>query len=251
MVAATDSASQPRPTAAHVGSGAGARVLVLEDDKGLAKMIQRKLRRHGFRFEAAPSSVAVRELLDLFRPDLLLLDLDTADPDGFDLISDIRACSALPIIAVSSQATERDAVAALERGADDFIAKPFGLDELLARIRVGLRHVAKPDSGTDPVMRAGELQLNIERRQVLRNGQLVHLTPTEYRLLKLFATHPDRFLPDRWLMNEIWGPSWRGGEHILHVYVGRLRRLLEPDPARPRFLLTESGVGYRLAAAGD
>jgi two-component system KDP operon response regulator KdpE len=249
MVVVLDSASQRPPAAAHVASSAGARVLVLEDDKGLAKMIQRKLRRHGLRFETAPSSLGVREL-DLFRPDLLLLDLDTANPHGLDLISDIRACSALPIIAISSQATERDAVAALERGADDFIAKPFGLDELLARIRVGLRHVAKPDSGTDPVMRVGELQLDIERRQVLRDEQLVHLTPTEYRLLKLFATHPDRFLPDRWLMDEIWGPSWRGGEHILHVYVGRLRRKLEPDPARPRYLLTESGVGYRFAAAG-
>jgi two-component system KDP operon response regulator KdpE len=186
--------------------------------KGLAKVIQRKLRRHGFRFETVPTPLAAREQVDLFRPDLLLLDLDTANPHGFDLISDVRACSAVPIIAISSQATERDAVAALERGADDFIAKPCGLDELLARIRVGLRHVAKPDGGTDPVMSVGELQLDVERRRVLRNGQLVHLTPTEYRLL--------------------------------HVYVGRLRRKLEPDPAHPRYLMTESGVGYRFAAAG-
>ncbi len=245
-----DSASQRPPSAAHVTTSAGARILVLEDDKGLARVMQRKLRRHGFLFETLPTPLAARELLDLFRPDLLLLDLDTADPHGFDLISDIRACSAVPIIAISSQATEREAVAALECGADDFIAKPFGLDELLARIRVGLRHVPKPDNGTDPVMRVGKLQLDIERRQVLRDNQLVHLTPTEYRLLKLFATHPDRFLPDRWLMDEIWGSSWRGGEHILHVYVGRLRRKLESDPARPRYLLTESGVGYRFAAAG-
>jgi len=99
-------------------------------------------------------------------------------------------------------------------------------------------------------MRVGELQLNIERRQVLRNGQLIHLTPTEYRLLELFATYPDRFLPDQWLMDEIWGPAWRGGEHILRVCVGRLRRKLEPDPAHLRYVLTESSVGYRFAAAG-
>jgi two-component system KDP operon response regulator KdpE len=246
MVAAHNPRSQPVAAAAKTNSGQGARILILEDDKGLARVIQRKLRRQDFRFETVASPDAAREVLDLFRPDLLLLDLDTADPDGFDLISDIRAYSAVPIVAIASQATERDAVAALERGADDFLAKPFGLDELVARMRVELRHVAKPHRGADPVMRVGELRLNVERRQVLRDGQTVHVTPTEYRLLKLFAMHQDRFLPDQWLMDQIWGPSWRGGEHILHVYVGRLRRKLEPDPARPRYLLTESGVGYRL-----
>jgi two-component system KDP operon response regulator KdpE len=250
MVVVLDSRAPLAAAAGQTNTGQGARILILEDDKGLARVIQRKLRRQKFRFETVASPAAAREVLDQFRPDLLLLDLDTADQDGFDLISDIRACSAVPIVVVSSHSTEPDAVAALERGADDFLAKPFGLDELVARIRVGLRHVAKPDRGADPVMRVGELQLNVERRNVLRDGQTLHVTPTEYRLLKLFAMHPDRFLSDQWLMDQIWGPSWRGGEHILHVYVGRLRRKLEPDPARPRYLLTESGVGYRFAAAG-
>jgi two-component system KDP operon response regulator KdpE len=249
MVLELDSHAQPA-AAGPINSGDGARILILEDDKGLARVIQRKLRRKLFRVENLPSPLGAGEVLDLFRADLILIDLDTADSCGIELISAIRTYSAVPIVAISSRATERDAVAALERGADDFLAKPFGLDELVARIRVGLRHVAKPDRGADPVMRIGELQLNIERRQALRYGKTVHLTPTEYRLLKLLAMHPDRFLPDPWLMDQIWGPSWRGGEHILHVYVGRLRRKLEPDPARPRYLLTESGVGYRFAAAG-
>jgi len=250
MVVVLNPASQRSLADGHPNRGQGARILIVEDDKALVRVVQRKLRRQNFRFETVPSPLAARELLDLFCPDLLLFDLDTADPPGLDLISDVRAYSAVPIVAISSRATEQDAVAALECGADDFVAKPCGLDELIARIRVALRHVAKPDTGVDPVMRLGELQLNIERRQVLRDGQIVHLTPTEYRLLKLFAMHSVRFLPDQWLMDQVWGPSWRGGEHILHVYVGRLRKKVEPDPARPRYLLTESGVGYRFAAGG-
>jgi two-component system KDP operon response regulator KdpE len=116
---------------------------------------------------------------------------------------------------------------------------------LLARVRVALRHVAQPDSGADPVLRVGGLELDIERRRVLRDGHPVHLTPTEYELLKVFATHPERFLSDRTLINAVWGPAWQGGEHILHVYVGRLRRKLEDDAAVPRHVLTESGLGYR------
>jgi two-component system, OmpR family, KDP operon response regulator KdpE len=250
MVALAESRTPDQAAGARGGSGAGARILVIEDDKGLARVIQRKLRRHNFHFESTPSPLVARELLDVFLPDLLLLDLDTASSDALALISEIRMLAAVPIIVLSSRADERAAVAALERGADDFLAKPFGLDELVARIRVGLRHVAKPERGTDPVIRIGELQLNVERRQVFRDGQTVHVTPTEYRLLKLIATHPDRFLPDRWLMDEIWGPAWRGGEHILHVYVGRLRRKLEPDPTCPRYLVTESGVGYHFRPDG-
>lgn len=228
-------------------SPAGARILLVEDDKALARVIQRKGSRYGFRFETATTLVGAREVLAEFDPDLILFDLDMPGSNGFELISEIRTYASVPIIVVASRAGEHAAVAALERGADDFLAKPFGLDELVARIRVALRHVARPEKGADPVMRLGELELDIERRQVIRRSRTVHLTPTEYRLLKLFATHPDRFLPDRWLIDEIWGASWRGGEHILHVYVGRLRKKLETDPSRPRYLLTESGLGYRFA----
>jgi len=248
MVVVSDTrvrAIRPRHAAARP---AGARIVAVEDDPGLLKVIGRKLRRNNFRFDAATSPLSPRELLDSFRPDLLLLDLDTAGPGGLELISEIRRQATVPIIVLSSRTDERDAVAALELGADDFLAKPFGLDELLARIRVGLRHSAKPERGADSVVRLGSLRLDIERRQVTRDGEPVHLTPTEYRLLKLFATHPNRFLADRWLIDEIWGPAWRGGEHILHVYVARLRKKVERDPTCPEYLLTESGLGYRVAA---
>jgi two-component system KDP operon response regulator KdpE len=203
------------------------------------------LRHRNFRVYTAATPLSACELLDSLRPDLLLLDLDAVDSDGLGLISEIRTHSAVPMVVISSTAGEHDAAAALERGADDFMGMPVGFDELVARIRVGLRHVAKPERGADPTIRMGDLLLDIERRQVFRDGQPVHITPTEYRLLKLIATHPERFISDRWLMDEMWGPSWRGGEHILHVYIGRLRRKLEPDPTCPRYLVRESGVGYR------
>jgi two-component system KDP operon response regulator KdpE len=226
----------------------GARVLLVEDDPGLARVIQRKLRRHRFSLELVTSAGAAAHAFDRRCPDLVLVDLDLADVSGWDTVADIRSRAAVPIIAVSARRSERDTVAALELGADDYLSKPFGLEELVARIRVALRHVAQPESGVDAVLRVGDLELNIEQRRVTRTGRSVHVTPTEYQLLKFFATHPDRFLADRVLINGVWGPAWQGGEHILHVYVARLRRKLEADPAAPRYLLTESGLGYRFAA---
>ena len=223
----------------------GARILIVEDDKGTARMVQRKLRRHNFSLEVVSTAPDARRAFDGFRPDLVLLDLDLADSSGPDLITHIRSEGPVPIVAISAARAERDAVAAFERGADDFLLKPLGLDELLARIRVALRHVARPESGAAPVIRVANLQLDIEQRRVWRAGTPVHLTPKEYQLLKLFATHPDQFLSDRVLMDKVWGPSWRGGEHILHVYVARLRKKLEDDPSAPRYLMTESGLGYR------
>jgi two-component system, OmpR family, KDP operon response regulator KdpE len=227
----------------------GARVLVVEGDSALARLIQRKLRRHGLSCEPVSSARDARRALDRLRPDLVLLDLDLADSAAWDLITDIRSRTAVPILAMSSPRGERHTVAALDLGADDYVTKPLGFEELRARIRVALRHVARPESGAEPVLRVGNLVLDIERRLVLRAGLPVHVTPTEYQLLKLFATHPDRLLTDRMLMNAVWGPGWRGGEHILHVYVARLRKKVEDDPAAPRFLVTESGLGYCFASS--
>jgi two-component system KDP operon response regulator KdpE len=225
----------------------GARVLLVEDDPGLARLIRRKLRQQSFSLELVASVEDANQAFERQRPDLVMVDMDLADDSARESIAYIRSRSTIPIIALSTRRSEHDAVAALELGADDYISKPFGLDELLARVRVALRHVARPESGVEPILRVGHLELDVERRRVLRDGRPIHVTPTEYQLLKFFATHPDRFLSDRMLIEAVWGPSWKGGEHILHVYVARLRRKVEDDPAAPRYLLTESGLGYRFA----
>ncbi|MBV9582002.1 MAG: response regulator transcription factor [Chloroflexi bacterium] len=229
---------------------AGARLLLIEDDPGLARLIRRKLREHQFTLELVTSLRDATRAYDRQRADLVMIDLDLADGCGSQAISYFRSRAAVPIIALSSRRAERDTVAALERGADDYLAKPIGLDELEARIRVALRHVAQPATGAEPILRVGGMELDLAQRSIARDGRPVHLTPTEYELLKFFVTHPDRFLSDRQLIDAVWGPSWEGGEHILHVYVARLRRKLEDDLAAPKYLLTESGLGYRFATDG-
>jgi two-component system, OmpR family, KDP operon response regulator KdpE len=228
---------------------AGARVLLVEADRALTRLIVRKLRRHSFSIEAVTCARDGRAAFERFHPDLVLLDLDLGDSSGWDFITDVRTRGAVPIVTLSGVRTERHAVSTLELGADDFLIKPFGLDELLARIRVALRHVARPRAGAEPLLQLGNLELDLERRAVFRDRQPMHVTPTEYQLLKVFATHPDRFLSDRFLIDAVWGPGWRGGEHILHVCVARLRKKVEPEPATPRALLNESGLGYRFATS--
>lgn len=230
---------------------AGARVLLVEDDPGLARLIRRKLRQHRFTLEMATSVDEATRAFDRQHADLIMIDLDLADGSGWQVIGQIRSRAPVPIIALSSRRAERDTVAALELGADDYLSKPIGLDELQARIRVALRHVAQPESGAEPIVRVANLELDLEQRRIVREGRSVHFTPTEYELLKFFATHPDRFLSDRKLIHAVWGPAWQGGEHILHVYIARLRRKVEDESAAPRYLLTESGLGYRFASEPD
>jgi two-component system, OmpR family, KDP operon response regulator KdpE len=182
------------------------------------------------------------------RPDLVLLDLGLPDVDGLELVERIRAHAATPIVVLSARGAERDKVRALDLGADDYLTKPFGVEELLARIRVALRHAARPTSGSAPVFRCGDLAVDLERRQVTVGGQEVKLTPTEYALLRAFITHPDKVLTRRMLLQEVWGPEYGTEAHYLHVYVASLRRKLEADPQRPRYLLTDPGVGYRFRA---
>jgi len=236
-------AAQP---AAHHGAGkAGPRVLLVEDDKALARLIQRKLRRLSFSVECVTTGPAALNAFDRRQPDLVVLDLDLVDSTSWDVLARVHSRGSTPLLSLSMQRAERHAVAALETGADDYILKPFGLDELVARIRVALRHVARPEAGALPILRVGNLELDLERHIVLREGNELHVTPTEFRLLKIFATQPDRFLSDRYLMETVWGSDWRGGDHILHVYVARLRKKVEDDSSAPRYLLNESGLGYR------
>jgi two-component system KDP operon response regulator KdpE len=244
-----DAALVVRPTSRHAAGKVGPRVVVVEDDKALARLVQRKLRKLNFSVECVASAPEARAAFDRLQPDLVVLDLDLVDSTSWELLAEIRSRSSTPVLTVSMLRAEHNAVAALDMGADDYILKPFGLDELIARIRVALRHVARPSIGAQPILRVGNLELDLERHIVLRDTQQIHVTPTEFRLLKALVTQPDRFLSDRYLMDAVWGSDWRGGEHILHVYVARLRKKIEDDPSAPRYLLNESGLGYRFCPA--
>jgi len=217
----------------------------VDDEPAILRVVRTNLSAHGFQVESAETWEQARPLL-AHRPDVILLDLGLPDADGVDAIRDIRGYSNTPIVVLSARSAERDKVVALDVGADDYLTKPFGVDELLARIRVALRHSARPASGADAVFRAGDLEIDFERRRVSVAGSEVHLTPTEYGLLKALATHADKVLTDRMLLQQVWGAEYASEDHYLHVYVARLRKKLEADPQEPRFLLTEPGVGYRL-----
>ena len=180
-------------------------------------------------------------------PELILLDLGLPDGDGLELTRRLRANTGAPIIVISARGREVDKVAALDLGADDYLTKPFGVEELLARMRVALRHARRGTGAPpEPVFAAGDLEVDLGRRRVLRSGQEVHLTPTEYRLLSVLARQPDRVLTHRHLLQEVWGASYVDQTHYLRVYMAQLRHKLERDPTRPRILTTEPGVGYRL-----
>jgi two-component system, OmpR family, KDP operon response regulator KdpE len=235
----------------HRAIRTGARIFVVESETALARVLRDRLSQSNFSVEVATSTSRAQSAYARFRADLILLDVDHAWDAASEFIRQIRSRASLPIVVLSARGVERDAVAMLELGADDYITKPFGLDELLARIRVALRHAARPGRGSEPVMCVGNLEVDLERRRVLRDGQVVHLTPTEYDLLKLFAAHPDKILTDRMLLDEIWGRTKRPSEHTLHVYVARLRQKLEIKPEAPRYLVTEPGAGYRLATEPD
>jgi two-component system KDP operon response regulator KdpE len=224
----------------------GARVLVVDDELAIQRVVGTNLRRHGFQVEAASTGAEALEAYARQRPDLVLLDLALPDMDGVSIIKVVREHASTPIVVLSARDTERDKVRALDEGADDYLTKPFGVDELLARVRVGLRHAARPARGADAVVHADGLEMDLERRQVLLDGKAVHLTPTEYDLLKTFMLHPNQVLTDRMLLREVWGHDYGAMQHSLHVYVARLRRKLEPNGPQPRRILTEPGVGYRL-----
>jgi two-component system KDP operon response regulator KdpE len=229
----------------------GARVLVVDDERGIVRALRTNLSGHGFKVETAETGAAALASCRRHKPDLIILDLGLPDMDGTEVIRELRLESSVPILVLSVRGAERDKVAALDLGADDYLTKPFGVDELLARVRVSLRHAAGPSAGAEPVFRTGELEVDLEQRLIRLAGKEVHLTPTEYDLLKAFIDHRDRLLTDRMLLQAVWGPEYGDEAHYLHVYVARLRKKIEPDPQRPRYLLTEPGVGYRLVSHQD
>jgi two-component system KDP operon response regulator KdpE len=229
----------------------GARILVVDDEPAIVRAVETNLRRHDFTIDIATTVDEALRAYRAARPDLVLLDLGLPGADGKDLIRAIRETAATPIIVLSAREGERDKVEALDLGADDYLTKPFSVNELLARIRVALRHTAKPASGAAAIFRTGELEVDLERRIVRVAGDEVHLTPTEYELLRAFIEYPNKLLTDRMLLQRVWGPDYGSEGHYLHVYVARLRKKLERDPALGHYFVTEPGVGYRLLVEED
>jgi two-component system KDP operon response regulator KdpE len=226
-------------------SKSGARILVVDDEIEIVRALQRSLVAHGFEVLTVNNGEDALEGINHFRPDLVLLDLGLPGMSGLDVCKRVREQSNLPIIVLSVKDTERDKVQALDIGADDYVAKPFGVNEVLARVRVALRHSAQLQSGTEPVFIAGPLHVDFAQREVQVDGKEVKLTPTEYDLLKALIKHSGKIMTRQMLLSQVWGTGYSTEAHYLHVYIGQLRRKIEPDPAHPRFILTVSGVGYR------
>ncbi len=233
-------------------------VILIEDEIQIRRFVRAALQAEGWQvFEA---DTARRGLADAGtrKPDLLMVDLGLPDSDGIDLIRDVRSWSNVPIIVLSARTDEADKIAALDAGADDYLTKPFGLGELMARVRANLRRprtvfsdtATEPGSEGDAVCRFGEVEIDRSKRLVRSGGAEVHLTPIEYRLLAVLVANVGRVITHKQLLREVWGPSHSEQSHYLRIYMGHLRQKLEPDPAQPRHLLTESGVGYRLLAEG-
>lgn len=225
-------------------------MLVVDDDPAILRAVRTNLSRHGFQVETASTGQAAVEHAHQ-HPDLIVLDLGLPDIDGLDVIRDIREHSNMPIIVLSARDAEQQKVAALDLGADDYLTKPFGIDELLARVRVALRHAARPIGGTAAIFRSGDLAIDLEHRRVHVGDQEIRLTPTEYSLLTVLARNADRVMTDAMLLQQVWGPEYGEEDHYLHVYVARLRRKIEGDQQHPRRLITEPGVGYRLLGDED
>jgi two-component system KDP operon response regulator KdpE len=225
----------------------GALVLVVEDEPQMRKFIRASLTSHGYRVLEAERAQEAVMLATSHNPELLLLDLGLPDGDGIDLARRIREWSRVPIIVISARGREDDKVAALDAGADDYLTKPFGVNELLARMRVALRHAQIVASGAEAqVLEFGELKIDLVRRQVFRGAEELHLTPIEYKLLLLFAHNAGKVLTHRQILIEVWGPAYASQTHYVRVHMAELRKKVEADPARPKLLVTEPGVGYRL-----
>ena len=222
-------------------------VLLIEDEPQMRRFLRATLRAHEYHVvEAASGREGLAQAAGR-NPDLILLDLGLPDADGLDVARQIRQSSHAPIIVISARGQERDKVTALDLGADDYLTKPFGVPELLARIRVALRHSSQaPGSEPQTVFESGDLRVDLSRRLVLRKQEEVHLTPTEYKLLATLIRHAGRVTTHRQLLQEVWGANYAEQTHYLRVYMTQLRHKLEHDPTRPRLLLTEPGVGYRM-----
>jgi two-component system KDP operon response regulator KdpE len=223
----------------------GPSILVVEDEPEIRRVVSTSLAAAGYRVVEAASGERGAIDAGTHKPDMAIVDLGLPDLDGVELIRRIRAWSSMPIVVLSARVQERSKIEALDAGADDYITKPFGVGELLARVRVALRHVAQSGDGEQVLMLEGT-KVDLQKRQVTRNGAAVHLTPVEFKLLACLAKHLGMVVTHRQLLTQVWGPTHAEDTHYLRVYMKSLREKLEADPARPKHLVTETGVGYRL-----
>jgi two-component system, OmpR family, KDP operon response regulator KdpE len=221
----------------------GPRVLVVDDEPQILRALQMKLRGAGYSVETAATAQEALMKAGMRPPEAIVLDLLLPDGSGTDLCRELRRWNTAPILVLSAVGEEKEKIAALDAGADDYVTKPFSGDELLARLRAVLRRVA---SSADPIVEVGELRIDLEKRAVTMAGTPVSLTPIEYDLLRLLAENQGKLLTHPMILRAIWGPAFQEESNYLHVHVSHLRRKIEPDPARPRYILNQAGVGYRL-----
>jgi two-component system KDP operon response regulator KdpE len=218
-------------------------ILVVDDEPQILRALRTNLRGAGYDVTTAATGKEALSAAAINPPEAVILDLVLPDMHGTAVCRELRTWSAAPILVLSAVGDEQEKVAALDAGADDYVTKPFGMDELLARLRASLRRAT---TATDPVLTIGELVVDLEKRSVTVAGRPVALTPNEFELLRYFAQNEGKLLTHPMILREVWGPRYGSESHYLHVYVSQLRRKIEPDPTRPRYLLTEPGAGYRL-----
>ena len=219
------------------------RILVVDDEPQILRALETNLRGAGYEVDTAATAEDALSTAAARRPEAVILDLLLPDGRGTDVCRELRTWSSVPVIVLSAVGEESEKVAALDAGADDYVTKPFGMDELLARLRAATR---RGTPSGEPVLDVGEIRVDLEKRAVTVGGRPVQLTPHEFDMLRLFAQNEGKLLTHRTILREVWGPAYQVESHYLHVYVSQLRRKLEPEPARPRYLLTEPGAGYRL-----
>lgn len=224
--------------------------LLVEDEPQIRRFVRSALEEEGW--QVFESATLARGLIDAGtrQPDLIVLDLGLPDGDGIDFIADVRKWSAVPVIVLSARVQEQEKIRALDAGADDYLTKPFGVGELQARVRATLRRHRQSTVDDTGIVQFGDVTVNLKERRVSRGGQNVHLTPTEYRLLSTMVTNAGRVMSNPQLLRTVWGPAHAEDGHYLRIYMGHLRHKLEDDPAQPRYLMTETGVGYRLLVSG-
>jgi two-component system KDP operon response regulator KdpE len=221
-------------------------VLVVDDEPAMVRALRINLTARNYEVLTAYDGAAGLAEMARARPDAVILDLGLPDMDGVEVIRGIRGWSSVPIIVLSAREQETEKIEALDAGADDYLTKPFGMGELLARLRAATRRATPVED--DPVVSTADFTVDLAAKRVVRDGADVRLTPTEWQVLELLARHRGRLVTARQLLQTVWGPAYQTETHYLHVYVGQLRRKLEPDPSRPRYLLTEPGMGYRFSA---
>ncbi len=220
--------------------------VLIEDERQIRRFVRSALESEGWTVHESDTMKQGLVEAGTRKPDLVVVDLGLPDGDGVDLIRDLRTWSGVPVIVLSARSDESDKVNALDAGADDYLTKPFGVAELLARVRATVRRRAQPASSEKPAITFGDIEVDLVARNVKRRGELVHLTPIEYRLLALLIANAGRVLTHRQILRDVWGPSHVESPHYVRVYMGHLREKLEEDPAQPKHLITETAVGYRL-----